>query len=415
MKLTKKVVDELQHPEKGQKIIWDSDLKGFGVRLTPGSKVYIVQARVKGGVERRVKLGKHGSVTLQEARKKAQKELAKMNEGIDPIVEKKTAEAYSKTLREITDDYLKDHRDLKPSYIADIEKHLSGAFSPWANRPAVEITRDKVAKRFRELSERSAAQANQAFRILRAVLNYARAAYRPDDKPMIVENPVSILSDMKVWNRVKARSGRIPTDKIGAVWNALQELRANPFNTTVARTLADVTAFLLLTGARWNEAAGLTWDRVSIEESWWYLPDPKNRNPVKFPLSDIAKEIIETRPQINEYVFPARSGDGHVTDPRGPMDKVSAAAGARVTAHDLRRTFRAIAGECQIELWKCKLLMNHKMSQDVTINAYTETNDLRYLAPEANKIAEWIAYQGMIAASDKVVPFPSKTVSEGAE
>ena len=77
--------------------------------------------------------------------------------------------------------------------------------------------------RFRELSERSAAQANQAFRILRALLNYARAAYRPGDKPLMIENPVKIISEAKLWNRVEPRSGQIPLNKIGIAWNVLQK------------------------------------------------------------------------------------------------------------------------------------------------------------------------------------------------
>lgn len=404
MKFTKANIESLKLPQAGQRVIlWDSELPGFGMRITQSGKMYIAQARVN-GKSRRVSIGRHGVLTLQEARKEAQKELSSMLGGKDPVIEKKTAEAYGKTLREITKEYLRDRRDLKPSYVADIEKHLAGAFAPWADRPAVEITREKVAIRFRELTERSLAQANQAFRVLRAILNYARAAYRPDDKPIIVENPVSILSDMKVWNRVKPRSGRIPTDKIGAAWNVLQGLRDAPEQTTISRSLADVVCFLILTGARWSEAAQLTWDRVNLEENWWYLPDPKNRNPVKFPLSDIAKEILETRPRESEYVFPARSKEGCVSDPRGVFDKVSQIAGVRVTAHDMRRTFRAIAGECDIELWKAKLLMNHRLSQDVTISHYTETEDLRYLAPEINMIAEWITQQALIAVSDKVVP-----------
>ena len=76
---------------------------------------------------------------------------------------------------------------------------------------------------------------------------------------------------------------------------------------------------------------------------------------------------------------------------------------ATISIHDLRRTFRAIAGECGIELYKTKLLMNHKLNQDVTISAYTETSDLRYLKPEIQKIGDWIERQGKIAASEKVV------------
>ncbi|MBA4389972.1 MAG: integrase [Syntrophus sp. (in: bacteria)] len=420
LNFTKSSIEKLSLPKKGQSFVWDSDLKGFGVRLTSGGRTYVVQRWVKSktGVEvnRRKVIGRHGVLTLQEARKKAQKELSAMLDGKDPSAEKKRTKAYSLTLREITDEYLKDRRDMKKSSKADIEKHLSKSFAAWANKPAIDITRDKVATRFSELTDRSQAQANQAFRVLRSILNYARAKYRTDDKPLLVENPVSILSETKVWNKVKPRSGRIPTDKIGAAWNMLQALREAPEQTTISRSLADAVSFLILTGARWNEAAQLTWNRVSLEEKWWYLPDPKNRNPVKFPLSELACEILEARRGENQtegYVFPARSGDGYIIDPRGTMEKVSQVAGVHLMAHDMRRTFRAIAGECKIELWKTKLLMNHKLSQDVTISAYTETEDLRYLAPEINLIGEWIAHQGMIAASEKVLPF--KAVNERGE
>jgi len=412
MGLTKNIVESATLPKKGQLFLWDSETRGFGVRLTPSGRMYIVQGRVN-RMTRRVSLGKHGVITLQEARKKAQKELSAMLEGIDPAIEKKRAEAYSKTLREITDEYLKDRRTMKPSSRADILKHINKAFSNWADRPAVEITRDKVIDKFRELTERGPAQANQAFRNLRAILNYARGAYRPDDKPLLIENPVSVLSDTKMWNKVRPRSGRIPTEKIGKAWNTLRAIRESPGETIITHTLADAISFLLLTGARWSEMATLTFDHIDIDEKWWDIPDPKNTNPVKFPMSKAAAEILAARPETNEYVFPARSGTGHIHDARGIFKKVSEAAGVHVTAHDMRRTFRAVGNECQLELWKTKLLMGHKLSGDVTISHYTETEDLTYLAPEINMIGDWITRQGMIAKSDKVVPFPRKVIKKG--
>lgn len=406
MKLTKKIVEGESLPEKGQCFLWDSETRGFGIRLTPTGRTYIAQGRVN-GVTRRVSLGRHGIITIQEARKKAQDELSRMGNGIDPVIEKKRADAYSMTLREITNNYLRDRRDLKQSSRADILKHLNKSFSQWADRPAIEITRDKVIAHFRELTERGPAQANQAFRNLRAILNYARAAYRPDDKPLLIDNPVSVLSDTKLWNKVRPRSGRIPTDKIGLAWNTLRALRESPGETTIRHTLTDAVSFLLLTGARWGEMAALTWDRVNLDEGWWFIPDPKNRKPVTFPMSKVTMEILTARLKTNQYIFPARSGEGHIHDARGIFEKISEAVGVQVTAHDLRRTFRAIAGECQIELWKAKLLMNHRLNQDVTIGHYTETEDLRYLEPEINKISDWIVQQGIIASSDKVVPFPA--------
>lgn len=403
MKLTKNVVEGATLPEKGQLFLWDFETRGFGVRLTPTGRTYIAQGRVN-GISRRVSLGRHGVITLQEARKKAQKELSDMLGGKDPAIEKKRAEAYSKTLREIAGEYLKDRSDMKESSRADILKHVNKAFSTWADRPAVEITRDKVLEKFRELSERGPAQANQAFRNLRAILNYARAAYRPDDKPLMVENPVSVLSDTKLWNKVKPRSGRIPTDKIGKAWNTLRALRASPGETIITHILTDAVSFLLLTGARWSEMAGLAFEHIDLDEKWWDIPDPKNRVPVKFPLSKVAVEILSTRPKTSQWVFPARSGDGHIHDARGIFLKISEAVGVHVTAHDMRRTFRAIAGECGIELWRTKLLMNHRLNQDVTISHYTETQNLTYLEPEINLIGDWITRQALIARSDKVVP-----------
>ena len=426
MKLTKTIIENSNLPLKGQHFLWDSELKGFGVRLTPGGRAYIAQGRVN-GVNRRVSLGKHGVITLHEARRKAQKELLGMFEGIDPVKEKKRNEAYSLTLREITDGYLKDRRNLKQSSRADILKHINKSFASWADRPATEITRDKVATLFGELTERSPAQANQAFRILRALLNYASGKYRPDDKPLLVENPVSILSEIKTWNKIKPRTGRIPTDKIGLAWNVLQALREAPEQTIISRTLADAVSFLLLTGARWNEAAQLTWNMpkdkndkyifVNLNDGWWHISDSKNRNPVTFPLSRVAIDILtaRTKDDNDKYVFPARSGTGHIVDARGVMDKLSNVANIRITPHDLRRTFRAIAGECGIEFWKIKLLMGHKMSGDVTITHYTETADLRYLAPEINLIGDWIERQGVIASSDNIVSFPQKAANGGGE
>lgn len=342
-----------------------------------------------------------------------------MLDGIDPAVEKVREKAHRLTLRKLADEYISD-RNLKKNSIVDIEKHLKTSFSDWAGKPIVNINRDKVTVLFRNLSERSSAQTNQAFRILRAMINYAMATYRPDNKPLMFENPVNILSEAKLWNKIKPRSGRIPNHKIGEVWNYLRSIREAPEETTIHHTMSDILCFLMLTGARWSEAAELTWDRVDlsgrvilikdipVRVMSWHLPDPKNRNEVTFPLSDVAVKILENRVRKNQYVFPARSDPrGHITDGRGLLNKAAEKIGVPVMIHDLRRTFRAIAKECDIELWKTKLLMNH-LSADVTIKHYTETNDLTDMSPEINKIADWVIRQGVIAEADNVIPLKKR-------
>jgi integrase len=329
-----------------------------------------------------------------------------MLDGKDPVIEKKRAVAQSVTLEQVVAAYLKDRRSLKDSSKADILKHLNNAFSDWADKPILSITRDVALTRFRELSDKGPAQANQAFRNLRAWFNYAIGAYRADGKPTIAENPVKAISDLKMWNHITPRSGRIPLDKVGIAWNELQRLRAAPEQTDISRTLADAVTFLFLTGARFSEMGGLTWEQVNIDEKWWTIPDPKNRTPITFPLSNATFDIVINRPRNSKFVFPARTKTGHVGEARSIMKKISEAIGIHITAHDLRRTFRAIAGDCGVDFWKTKLLMGHKISGDVTITHYTETSDLRYLSDEINIISDWITQQGIIAKTDNVVQLP---------
>lgn len=414
IKLTKIAVDKLPHPASGQVLVWDSDLVGFGIRLTPGSKTYIVQGRVN-GKSRRVALGKHGIITADNARKNARDTLAGFDKGLDPVEEGKRITALSVTLREVADAYISDRGDkLRPATVDNINKHVDKSFSTWTKKPVADISRDKVATKHIELSKNSKAQADQAFRVLRSLLNYARARYRPDDAPILLENPVDVLNKGQrgLWNQVKAREIRIPDDKVGIAWNTLQALRDDPAQTTSSRTNADLICILLLTGTRWSEAAGLTWDRVNLEEKWFHLPDPKNRNPVTLPLSAIAIEILKERTRTNQYVFPARNKrneEGHVKDARGTLAKISAAIGVDVCNHDMRRTFTNIAlKKCRIPLVAVKMLTNHKLTGDVTVEHYAEKSDMRFLAPETEQVSKWIEEQGKIAAAGNVISLDAR-------
>jgi hypothetical protein len=46
-KLTKKMVDKLELPAKGQKFVWDDELKGIGIRLTPGEQIIFCSGQGK--------------------------------------------------------------------------------------------------------------------------------------------------------------------------------------------------------------------------------------------------------------------------------------------------------------------------------------------------------------------------------
>ena len=73
VRLNKRMVDAAAASDQDA-FFWDSDLAGFGVKVTPlGLKVYVLQYRVGGGRgrSRRITIGRHGSPwTPDQARAK---------------------------------------------------------------------------------------------------------------------------------------------------------------------------------------------------------------------------------------------------------------------------------------------------------------------------------------------------------
>jgi len=164
------------------------------------------------------------------------------------------------------------------------------------------------------------------------------------------------------------------------------------------QTVVDAVLFMFLTGCRRSEALSLKWENVNLSDQSWKIVDPKNDHPIILPMSKQVHAILSERPRLNDYVFASSTAaGGHITEPKRIMQKISALIDTQVSAHDLRRTFRAVAGDCGIELWKTKLLLNHKLTGDVTLESYTETDDCRYLLPEAQSISDWIERQGSLA------------------
>ena len=87
-KLTKRVVDAaVAEAGAGQALLWDSEVKGFGLRITPaGVKSYVLNYRDNAGRWRRYTIGRHGSPwTTDEARGKALELLRGLAAGVDPL------------------------------------------------------------------------------------------------------------------------------------------------------------------------------------------------------------------------------------------------------------------------------------------------------------------------------------------
>ena len=128
-KITKRVVDAAA-PKHDRYIIWDAEIKGFGLLVMPsGIKSYFYQYRTAEGRQRRATIGKHGEWTPTEARAKAEDHREVVRAGRDPLADKRALKE-APTVGEILDAYLasESFKDKAPSTQrvdkGRIERHL---------------------------------------------------------------------------------------------------------------------------------------------------------------------------------------------------------------------------------------------------------------------------------------------------
>lgn len=368
MKITKLAVDKLPIPittspgKSAQKRYCDDLMKGFGVRVTSGgTKAFYVEKLIHGKLSR-ITLGRYPELTVEMARKEAQKLLGQIATGIDPTAEKRAEKMRQITLNEVFNDYIKVRKSLKHNTLYNYKKVIATGFASWANKPFLTITKDKVAKYHEKLGkERGEAYANLAMRLLRALFNFAAGQYEDSQgRSLISENPVKRLSQTRAWYRVERRQSFIKAHELAPWYLGVQQLQNE--------VLRDYLLLIILTGLRRQEAATLRWDQVDLKDKTLTVLDTKNHESHTLPLSNYLYELLLSRSEkkTNEYVFPGTGAAGHIIEPRKQMANVTKLSGIHFTVHDLRRTFITIAEGLDISAYALKRLMNHKMNGDIT-------------------------------------------------
>ena len=109
-RITDKLVKNTKPPAKGANspIVYDDEIKGFGIRVTyTGQKSFVLNYSIN-GQERRYTIGRYPDWSVVAARDRA-KELKRMiDRGVDPQAQK-VEERKATTVKELFDDYKKTH------------------------------------------------------------------------------------------------------------------------------------------------------------------------------------------------------------------------------------------------------------------------------------------------------------------
>ncbi len=268
LRLTKDNINKIPRPTFGEVFYWDTKYKGFGLRVRPNVMTFLVQSRPdrkRGTKSIRVKIGNCGVLTPEQAETQARIILGEIARGIDPNEQQREAQLFSLTLQQLFDEYM-NVKTLRPKTRVVYESAVRRCFPDWLGKRIVDISKDMVQKRFKEISNahgprgKGESQANQAFRVLRSLLNYAAIAFEDSSgNSLLPDNPVRRLTQTRSWNKKRRRQDVIAASDLQKWYRAVLKLESD--------AIRDFLIFCLFTGLRRGEASMLKWKISTLSKA----------------------------------------------------------------------------------------------------------------------------------------------------
>jgi integrase len=370
-KLTKRAVDALE-PAAKDYFVWDSQIAGFGLRVMPsGAKTYQAQYR-KGGRTRRVSVGRHGKITVEEARKLAKEITGQVAKGENPA-EDISQHRKAPTVAALCERFFEAHAKerCKPSTQKEYRRAIDLFIVPAIGSfKVVDVERRDIAElhhRFRDKPY----QANRTLGVLSKMFNLAEIwGLRPDGS-----NP---CRHVPKYREIK-RERYLNQNELQRLGHVLSEVERDGTETPFV-----VAAFrlLLLTGCRLGEIQTLKWDYIT--DTGMELPDTKT-GARRIPLPQPARDLLTHLPRSpgNPYVIEGKIAGKYATDLQHPWRRIRARAGlAGVRIHDLRHTYASNAVSSGMPIQMVGRLLGHSQIQTTMRYAHLADDPVRQAAEE---------------------------------
>lgn len=402
-KLTKRSVESAKSGSVDV-FMWDTELRGFGVKVTPKNhRVFIAQywSPTLHRVRRRATLGAFGTLTVDQARTAAQRLLGRVANGEDPAAETSAHRGAAKdaTVSALSAEYLEDIKEkVQPSTGAQYAQLFKVNIIPaLGKKPVAQVTlRDAAA--LHSSKSKQPYQANRVLNLLGAFLNWTeKRGYRArhsnpcrDVQPYPERQRERFLSAVEIGRLGAAlslaeRTGLAPAPNLKRKPSAPEKAKhrptsadtpipANPFAIAAIR-------FLLLTGWREQEALTLQWAEIDLSRGAATLPNTKTGKSHR-PLGAPAIALLATLERLegSPYVFPGARAGHPLREIKRVWSAARHAAGLEgVRLHDLRHTVASFAMGSGHSLFIVGKLLGHSRAET--------TNRYAHLSEDARKAA----------------------------
>jgi len=366
-KLTKKLIDSLQ-PQASDLIVWDTEIRGFGLKIAPsGRKTFVLKYRNKFGRQRKPTIGTFGAVTVDQARTIAIDWTNQVAKGMDPSAEKQ-AQRSQLTLNQFATLYFGSAKK-RESTLAMERSYYGTHVEPSLGKLSVGDITQKDVQAWINTRSKTPGAANRTISMLSAMFNDAeRQLHRPANS-----NPCRRIKKFPSTPKQRYLS-REEMKRLEAVLDEIDQ------NKSMDPCIAPAIRFALLTGARKSEFLTMKWEYVDIKSRVVRLPDSKT-GPRNLYLSERAIEVLDQMPrqQNNPYVFPGKKLNDHFHNLKKPFKIVLERAGIKdFRIHDLRHTHATWGVHAGLSTHVIAKTLGHTQSR--TAERYAHVDDEPALA-----------------------------------
>lgn len=384
--LTDRLVKALPAPTSGNKITYDAEVRGLGVRVTSaGAKAWVFGYRA-GGIERRLTIGDASAWTVRQARDRARELRRQVDGGGDPMGARH-AERAAPTVNDLADRFAAEHMPRKRASTQDeyerlLRVHIRPALG---GKRVADLRHADIEAMHRKIAATAPYAANRAAAVLSKMLSLAvRWEYRQDNPARGIERAPE-----------QKRERYLTPAEIVRLSAVLAE---HP-----ERTSANAVRLLLLAGSRKGETLAARWQDFDLAGGSWSKPaaTTKTARLHRVPLSGAALALLcgmkaeadaenarrdrDGLPRI-EWVFPGIGGN-HLQDIKhfwASVCKTAALAGVRV--HDLRHTYASILASSGLSLPVIGALLGHTQASTTQRYAHLMDDPLRAATERAGAI-----------------------------
>jgi integrase len=303
------------------------------------------------GRPRRMGLGAFPSVSLANAKRRADEIAGLVAVGRDPLAEK-AARARAVTVAGLCEQWLtmyaeRERRSAKEDRRV-IERYIASALGEFR---ADALTRRDVLQLVDDLAARTPIQANRTLTTLRTVYNWAMS------RDMVPANPTHGIKK----GSEAARERTLTAAELRTLWLGLDTAPG------VSALTRNAFRLQLLTACRIGEALGAAKAEFDLDLRRWTIPGTRTKNgrALELPLSPWACEIVREASRLavdSPHLFPGeRKGEPVRRDTlkSEPMRLRAALSMAPWRSHDLRRTVATWLGEAGISGDVIERILNH--------------------------------------------------------